>query len=462
KRQIYVGCTVVLNFLIVALLACTAGGSSLTILHLNKMLDITLKIDGMSQLFTCLASFMWVMATFYSFEYVKHEGMEERYFTFFVATMGVIVGIGYAGNLQTLYLFYEMMTLITFPLVMHSMSEQAVKAGKKYLIYSFVGATVALVGLFFLFNYCETTAFVPGGTLILEKVAGNTSLLQTIVLLTVMGFGCKAGMFPLHAWLPTAHPVAPAPASALLSGIITKAGVLAIIRVCYFMVGADFIRGSWVQYTLMSLTLFTVFMGSMLAYKEKLFKKRLAYSSVSQVSYVLFGLTLFHPVGFVGALLHIVFHAVIKNILFLSAGSVIYKRHKTYVTQLRGIGKEMPITMWCFTLASIALIGIPPTSGFVSKWFLATGAMQSDVGFFSYLGPAVLLVSALLTAGYLMPIVAVAFFPGEDYPYATAKRTEANCYMTIPMVILTVFAVVLGMFTQPLLQFFQGIAGLIM
>lgn len=462
KRQAYVGTVVVFNFLAVALLALTAGGDSLTILRLNQGLDITLQIDGMSQLFTCLAAFMWVMATFYSFEYVKHEGMEERYFTFFVATMGVIVGIGYAGNLQTLYLFYEMMTLITFPLVMHSMGEQAIKAGKKYLIYSFVGATIALAGLFFLFQYCQTTDFVPGGTLLLEKVGENRGLFQTIVLLTVIGFGCKAGMFPLHAWLPTAHPVAPAPASALLSGIITKAGVLAIIRVCYYMVGADFIRGTWVQYTLMCLTLFTVFMGSMLAYKEKLFKKRLAYSSVSQVSYVLFGLTLFHPVGFVGALLHIVFHAVIKNILFLSAGSVIYQTHKTYVTQLRGIGKQMPITMWCFTLASIALIGIPPTSGFVSKWYLAMGALKSDIGVFSYLGPAVLLVSALLTAGYLMPVVATAFFPGEDYPYETAKYTEANGYMTIPMVILTFFAVVLGMFTQPLIEFFQGIAQLLL
>jgi multicomponent Na+:H+ antiporter subunit D len=460
KRQIYVATVVLCNFLVVVYLAFTAGGDSLTILHLNQVLDITLKIDGMSQLFTCLASFMWIMATFYSFEYVKHEGMEERYFTFFVGTLGVIVGIGYAGNLQTLYMFYEMMTLITFPLVMHSMGEQAIKAGKKYLIYSFIGATLALAGFFVLYQYCETSAFVAGGSLIMEKAAGSR-LLQVMILLMIIGFGCKAGMFPLHAWLPTAHPVAPAPASAVLSGIITKAGVLAIIRVCYYMVGADYIRGSWIQYTFMCLTLFTVFMGSMLAYKEKLFKKRLAYSSVSQVSYVLFGLSLFNPVAFVGALLHMVFHAVIKNILFLSAGSVIYKTHKTYVTQLRGIGKEMPITMWCFTLASIALIGIPPTSGFVSKWFLAMGAMQGNVGIFSYLGPAVLLVSALLTAGYLMTVVATAFFPGEDYPYDTAKSTEANCYMTVPMVILTVFAVTLGMFTQPLIQFFQSIAGLI-
>ena len=412
KREVYVSAVVIINFLVVLALAITQpDGTHLTILHLNRVVDISLQIDGMSRLVSMIAATLWCTAGFYSFEYVKHEGMEERYFTFFVATLGVLIGISYSANLQTLYLFYEMMTLITFPLVMHSMAEQSIKAGKKYLIYSFVGATIALAGFFFLAEFCETTNFVAGGTLLLDKVSGHMILFQTMMLLTIIGFGCKAGMFPLHAWLPNAHPVAPAPASAVLSGVITKMGVLAIIRVIYYMVGVDFIRGTWVQYVLIGLTLYTVFMGSMLAFKEKLFKKRLAYSSVSQVSYVLFGLMTMHPLGFIGALLHMIAHATIKNILFLSAGSVIYKTHKTYVTELKGIGKEMPITMWCFTIASIALVGIPPTSGFESKWYLAMGAMESNIGFFSYLGPAVLLTSAFLTAGYLLPIMAKAFFP---------------------------------------------------
>ena len=461
-RELYVSAVVLINFAIVVLLAITAGPEPYTVLHLNRVVDITLKIDGMSRLFTILASLLWCTATFYSFEYVKHEGMEERYFTFFVATIGVLIGIGYSANLQTLYLFYEMMTLITFPLVMHSMQEQSVKAGKKYLTYSFVGATIALAGFFFLYENCETTNFVAGGTLILDKVNTHLLLFQFIVLLTIMGFGCKAGMFPLHAWLPNAHPVAPAPASAVLSGVITKAGVLAIVRVMYYMVGVDFLRGTWVQYVLLSLTLFTVFMGSMLAFKEKLFKKRLAYSSVSQVSYVLFGLMTMHPIGFTGALLHIVAHALVKNVLFLSAGSVIYKRHKTYVTELKGIGKEMPITMWCFTLASICLVGIPPTSGFESKWYLAMGALNADIGFFKYLGPAVLLTSAFLTAGYLLTIMAKAFFPGDNYPYETFQKTEANAYMTVPMIVLTVLAVCSGIFAQPLIQAFSSIAASIM
>ncbi len=461
-RETYVATVVLINFAIVVFLALTAGSEPTTILRLNRLIDITFKIDGMSKLFTVLASFLWITATFYSFEYIKHEGMDERFYTFFVVTIGALIGIGYAANLQTLYLFYEMMTLVTFPLVMHSQTEQSVAAGKKYLTYSFLGANIALAGFFFLYQYCDSTHFVEGGSLNLEKIGTNITLVQTVVLLTVMGFGCKAGMFPLHAWLPSGHPVAPAPASAVLSGVITKAGVLAIVRVMYYMVGVDFLRGTWVQYVLLALTLYTVFMGSMLAFKEKLFKKRLAYSSVSQVSYVLFGLMTMHPLGFVGACLHMIAHAIVKNILFLSAGSVIYKTHKTYVTQLKGIGKEMPITMWCFTIASIALVGIPPTSGFESKWFLAIGALQSDIGIFKYLGPATLLVSAFLTAGYLLSIMSKAFFPGEDYPYDTMVKTEANAYMTIPMIILTVLAVGFGMFATPLVDFFSQIAGLIM
>ncbi|MBQ9527450.1 MAG: hypothetical protein IJR68_07545 [Fretibacterium sp.] len=461
-REIYVSVTVIINFLAVLLIALRCpDGTSLTLLRLNRVVDISLQVDGMSRLVSLIAAFLWCTAAFYSFEYVKHEGMEERYFTFFTATVGVLIGISYSANLQTLYLFYEMMTLITFPLVMHSMAEQSIRAGKKYLIYSFVGATIALAGFFFLAEFCETTNFVAGGTLLLDKVSDHMLLFQVMVLLTIIGFGCKAGMFPLHAWLPNAHPVAPAPASAVLSGVITKMGVLAVVRVIYYMVGVEFLRGTWVQYVLLTLTLYTVFMGSMLAFKEKLFKKRLAYSSVSQVSYVLFGLMTIHPIGFVGALLHVVAHATVKNILFLSAGSVIYKTHKTYVTELRGIGKEMPITMWCFTLASIALIGIPPTSGFESKWFLAIGALKSNIGFFSYLGPAVLLTSAFLTAGYLLPVMAKGFFPGDNYPYDKMVKTEANAYMTAPMVILTVIAVVSGMFATPLVTFFQGIAATI-
>lgn len=456
KRQFYVASVAILNTLLV-LLVISLGDLSLRTLTIGK-LSLFLRIDDLSRFFVVLASVLWICATFYTFEYIKHEGNDVRFFSFFLMTLGVIMGIGFSGNYFTLYLFYELMTLITFPLVIHSQSKDAMAAGNKYLSYSFFGAAFALIGFVFVYNYGTTIDFTPGGVLDMAKVAGNETLLLVIFLLTFIGFGCKAGMWPLHAWLPTAHPVAPAPASALLSGVITKAGVLAIIRVTYYLYGVEFIRGSWVQTVLMCMTLFTVFMGSMLAYKEKLLKKRLAYSTVSQVSYVLFGLTIMSATGFLGALLHIVFHAIIKNVLFLAAGAIIYKTHKTYVYELKGIGKQMPVIMWCFAIASLALVGVPPTVGMVSKWYLATGGIASNLPLLGTIGAGVLLLSALLTGGYLIPIVSNAFFPGADYDYKNLVKTEPNLLMTVPVVILSICCVVFGMFPGALVDFIKQIA----
>jgi len=357
----------------------------------------------------------------------------------------------------TFYLFYELMTLLSVPLILHNRSKDAIKGGLKYLFYSLFGAYMVLFGLFFLNRYAESLAFLPGGTLNMDAVAGKETLLLVVAFSMILGFSVKAGMFPLHAWLPTAHPVAPAPASAVMSGIIVKMGVLGMIRVVYYLVGADFIRGTWVQTTWMTLSLITVFMGSMLAYREKVMKKRLAYSTVSQASYILFGLSLLQPAAMTGALLHVVFHAVIKSCLFLSAGAIIYKTGKTMVADLRGIGKEMPVTIWCYTFASAALIGIPPASGFISKWYLAAGALDSGIDVYSWLGPVVLLTSALLTAGYLLPITVNGFLPGAEFAYDKLQKREPKGTMLLPLMVLAAAAVLLGVFPNPLTGYITGI-----
>lgn len=253
-------------------------------------------------------------------------------------------------------------------------------------------------------------------------------------------------MFPLHAWLPIAHPVAPAPASAVLSGLITKMGVLALIRVAYYLFGWPFLDGSWAQRAVLVLALVTIFLGSTLALREDTLKKRLAYSTVSQVSYVIFGLMLFHPMALEGALFQAVFHALAKNALFMATGAIIYKTHLTQVSQMRGVGSAYGITMWCFTLASLSLIGIPPTGGFVSKWLLAEGALAAGEGSLAYWGVGVLMVSALLTAGYLLPIVTTAFFPGEKFDHRAVMRQQDTWLMWITLCALTAAVVVLGMF----------------
>ncbi len=445
-----------------ALVVYTAmGEGSLTVWNMTDRLSIAYHIDGIARYFAVLISGIWLLAGVFSMEYMKHEHKPARFFMFYVMSLSALISLCFSANMMTMYFSYELMTLLTFPLVIHTQETQAVRAGMKYLGYSIFGAGLGLLGFFFLNTYCLTTEFSPGGTLNMALIGGNENLLLFVFFFMAVGFGCKAGMFPLHAWLPTAHPVAPSPASAVLSGIITKGGVICIIRVTFYLFGADFIRGSWAQMALLILALITIFMGSMLAYKEKLLKKRLAYSTVSQVSYVLFGLMLLTPVGFAGALLQVAFHAVAKNILFLCAGAIIYKKGCTLVGELRGIGKEMPVVMGCFTIASLSLVGIPPTGGFVSKWFLAQGALGSSVGTLAVVGVTILMVSALLTAGYLISIVMDGFFPGNEFDYSAIQKREPNYLMTVPLVILAAAVVLLGIFPNCLDTFINSISGVI-
>lgn len=428
---------------------CLGTGTSATLLRMTPTLSVEMNVDAVGCIFAVLMSAMWLIGGVFALYYMGHDHNERLYQMYYMTVLSALIGQCFAGSMITFYVFYEMMTLLSVPMVVHERTPQAVAAGVKYLIYSIFGAMMGLLGIFFFQHYLGSVSFVPGG-LAAAGVPQTGLLIVTFVV--ILGFGTKAGMFPMHGWLPTAHPVAPAPASAVLSGVITKAGVLAIIRVIYYLVGADVLRGTWVQSAFMTLALCTVFMGSMLAYREPLMKKRLAYSTVSQVSYVLYGLSLMNATAMGGALLHVVAHSVIKNALFLCAGAIIHQTGKTYIRDLRGIGKEMPVTTWVWTIASLGLIGIPPTGGFVSKWLLATGALEAQLGAASIIGPVVLIISALLTAAYLLPVTINGFFPGSDYDYASLEKKEAPKLATIPLLVLAVGVVLSGMLAQPLLE----------
>lgn len=451
---------VVLSLALEAVLAGNAlflPERELVLLSMTESLTFALKLDGISKLFMAIAAFGFLLTGIYAFRYLEHEEKQERFFTFFLLSQAALMGMDFSRNLVTMYLFFEMITLLSMPLVLHDRTEEAVRGALKYLFYSVAGAFLALGCIFFLSQYCTTMEFVPGGALDAEKLAGHETLIQVVVFLGVVGFGAKAGMYPLHGWLPTAHPVAPAPASAVLSGIIAKAGVLAIIRVIYFSVGADFLRGTWVQQTWLALALLTVFMGSMMAYREKVFKKRLAYSSVSQISYALVGLFFLTPESALGGLLHVLFHATIKVCLFLVAGSFIHNTGRHKVDEFVGFGKAMPKTLWGFTLAALALIGIPPASGFVSKWYLALGALDSGMAVYSWLAPVVLLISALLTAGYLLPITVSGFFPGKDVALPE-KNDEGGWAMVAPIWILAGLTLILGLCAGQLVPLMEQLA----
>ncbi len=442
SRNMFVSFTLVATFLLAAWVILTEQ-SSINLLTILPSMPITLNADALGKFFLGIVNLLWTLVGIYSLEYMKHETNHPRFYTFFLISLGAMNGVCVSGNFVTLYLFFEILTVASMPLVLHTQTKDSISAAIKYLIYSIFGATLGLLGLFTISSYTGTTEFVAGGILDSSIITGNENLLLIVCFITVVGFGAKAGMYPLHSWLPTAHPVAPAAASSLLSGIITKAGVLAIIRVIYFQFGMDFIKGTWVQYALLVLALFTVFMGSLLAFKERIMKKRLAYSTVSQVSYILFGVFCFNGISFLGAMLHVLAHALIKNVLFMVSGAVIYKSHHTRVDQLDGLGKKMPITFALFTIASLGLIGIPPLVGFVSKWYLAQGALTTLNPVYSWIGPVVLLVSALLTAGYLFTITIHAYFR----PYTGDESVvEVNKTMLIPMGILTCGIVYFGMF----------------
>ena len=451
------------GFLLTGVLAwnviLNAADQQVTLFWLTEQIPILFHVDALGRLFLAVATIVWICAGFFSFSYMKHEKNERRYYGFFLITFGVLIGLGQSGNLVTMYAFYEFMTLASFPLVIHNQSREAVMAGLKYLIYSFFGAYMALLGVFFLCRYTDTIAFMPGGTLNAELAAGHGQMLLVIAGLMILGFSVKAGMFPLHAWLPTAHPVAPAPASAALSGMIVKGGIFAILRVVFYLFGAEFLRGTWVQTAFLGLSLLTIFMGSMLAFGEDVLKKRLAYSTVSQLSYILFGIALLEPTAVSGSLLHLIGHALVKTTLFLCAGAVICKSGFTKVSQLQGIGKRMPVTIWCFTIASLGLIGIPPTCGFISKWRLATGALDSGIRIFAYAGPVILIISALLTAGYLLPVTIKGFFPEEserENGHITWEKCEGDVLMLLPLVVLTALSVLLGMFPNIMLNYIDG------
>jgi len=425
--------------------------------NLTENLPILFKIDEMSIIFAGMTVIVFLCSGLFSVEYMKHEQKKGRFCLFYLLVFVILLALCFAGNLITFYLFFEMLTLTSVVLIFHNGSREAVMAGLKYLFYSLCGAYMALFGLFFVSRYSSTLTFSGGGVIDRELAAGHTDLLLAAAFIMILGFSVKAGMFPMHAWLPAAHPVAPTPASAVLSAVIVKAGVLGIIRVVYYIFGVSFLRGTWVQKAFMVLTLITIFMGSMLAYREPVLKKRLAYSTVSQVSYILFGLSVMDGDAVTGGILHVIVHAFIKTALFLCAGAIIYQTGKTRVDELRGIGKEMPLLMWCYTIVSLGLIGIPPTGGFISKWYLAVGSLETGIPGFAWAGPVILLVSALLTAGYLLPITIRGFFPGADYDYTALKKKEPAKWMTIPVLILTVLTVLAGLFPNILVQYISRV-----
>ncbi len=456
-REIYVlTCVCAASILVLALLLKRPEGS-LRLFPLTSTLDIALRLDGLSGVFSGLVAFLWPLSSLYALEYIKHEGGDDRFFAFYTMTYGVTLGIAMSGNLLTLYLFYELLTLVTLPLVMHTRDKRSVRAGMKYLGFSIGGAACAFVGMMVLYRLGDTSlSFVYGG--FVSGSASERTLILTAYLLCFFGFGVKAAVFPFHSWLPSAG-VAPTPVTALLHAVaVVKAGAFAIMRVTFYCFGTAVLRGTWAQDIAMSFAVFTIVFGSAMALREQHLKRRLAYSTVSNLSYIVFGVTLMTPAGLTGALSHMIFHGVMKITLFFCAGAIMYMTHREFVPELTGLGRFMPVTFAAFTLGSAALVGVPLLPGFLSKWRLATAALEAG-GVLPLLGVAALLVSAILTAAYLFTPVVNAFFPpaGEG-SHGLEQARDPNLYMKLPLFILMASMLALGVGSKGLLSLLSRVA----
>lgn len=428
-------------------------GKPVTLFHMTQKAEMALALDDFGRITLTAVMLLYTAVCFYAFEYMKMEEHVPVFFGFYFISLGALMAVCMSCNLVTLYFCFELATLSTVPLALHERTKEAIAAGLKYLFYSIAGALMGLLAVFFVYYYSSGNGqFVMGGFLDPARLAGHEGVFLAVMFVGILGFGTKAGMYPMHGWLPTAHPIAPAPASALLSGIIAKAGIIAIVRLVYYSTGAQLLRGTWVQKAWMILAMVTILMGSTCAFREKVMKKRLAFSTVSQISYIMLGLSILSEEGLKGGILHLLSHAASKGCLFLVAGIFIYKLGKRNVSELRGVGKQMPVTMWCFMIASLSLVGIPPMGGFTSKWVLAGAAIGNGMGIFAVLTPVVLLISALLTAGYLFPIAIDAFFPGQDFDDTGLKKCEPSWFMTIPLMVLCLGALIVGVFGTGILN----------
>lgn len=449
---------VILNSLLVWYLLFHRPDHVVTLTNFTGNLSIGFKVDGMSMVFAGIVSFLWPFATLYAFEYMTKEEHEKIFFTFYTMTYGVTLGISLASNLLTMYFFYELLTLVTVPLVMHTLTREAILASRKYLYYSLGGAAFAFIGLIFVIIYGSTTDFVLGGVLDLTKVGDRTNVLLLIYVIAFMGFGVKAAVCPFNSWLPDAG-VAPTPVTALLHAVaVVKSGAFAIIRLTYYSFGTEFLKGTWAQTTVMLVVMFTILYGCSRAVKETHLKRRLAYSTISNLSYILFGVTIMTPLGMVGALTHLVFHAVMKIASFFCAGAIMHQTDKHYVHELDGMGYKMPCVFGIFTISSLALMGVPGFAGFVSKWNLAGAALESG-NCIAYGGIICLLISALLTAIYMFTIVVRAFFPGKGFDMSTLSGvTDPNWKMLVPLFIFTFGMIMFGLWSAPLVNFFTDVA----
>ncbi len=399
---------------------------------------VQLRVDALGMLFALVASFLWIFTTLYSIGYMRglKEHGQTRFFVFFALALSSTIGVAFSANLFTLYLFYELLSLATYPLVTHHQDKKSKISGRRYLTF-ILGTSVGLVlpAMLICYHYAGTLDFTAAGIM-----AGQAPTPVLIALFFVFIFGfAKAGIMPFHSWLPAAM-VAPTPVSALLHAVaVVKVGVFSIVRITTGIFGVDLLSDLHIGPALATIASITIITGSLIALSQDELKRRLAFSTISQLSYIVLGVALLSPHGMLGGIIHIAMHAFGKITLFFCAGAIMVASGKKYISQMSGLGRIMPVTFFAFFIGSLSVIGLPPTGGFFSKWNLLLGAVESDQLVFM----VVLLGSSFLNAIYFLPIVFRGFFkPSPEGGEDTAIK-EAPLCCVIPLVFTAGISIIL-------------------
>lgn len=435
--------------LIISMLPAILEGKQivLTLFSIAPGADIAFRVDSLGMLFALIASSLYIVTSMYSIGYMRglKEHGQTRFVSFFALAISATVGAAFSANLLTLYLFYEILSLATYPLVTHHQDAKSRISGRRYLTF-ILGTSIGLVlpAMIYCYHLTGTLEFSAAGIF-----AGEVSKPAATVLLLMFVFGfAKAGIMPVHSWLPAAM-VAPTPVSALLHAVaVVKVGVFSIVRVITGIFGVSFLDGMALGPVVAVIASVTILASSAIALSQDEFKRRLAYSTIGQLSYIVLGAALLSPKGVTGGLLHIAMHAFGKITLFFCAGAIFVATGKKYISQMVGIGKQMPITMTAFLIGSLSIIGLPPTGGFLSKWYLVLGTLEGDQMIMLF----VLLTSSLLNAAYFMPVFYKAFFCTQEESMFDNEFKEAPAMCVVPLVITAFISLVLFVYPQPFLK----------
>jgi multicomponent Na+:H+ antiporter subunit D len=441
--------------LVLSLLPDALAGRAATweFLEIVPNVGLALKADALGVFFALIASALWIVTSIYSIGYMRgnEEKRQTRFYASFALSLSATIGIAFSANLLTFLVFYELLTLATYPLVVHKETPEAIRAGRMYLAYALTAGLLFLVATGWIYLVNGNVDFQAGG--LLASGAFSADGLRALFALFLVGVGVKSGLMPLHSWLPAAM-VAPTPVSALLHAVaVVKSGVFGIVRVVGFVFGPELMASAGLDVVLATVAGATILLASLIALRQDNLKKRLAYSTVGHLSYIALGAALLTPAGFTGGLLHMAAHALMKITLFMCAGAIYVHMHKTEISQLDGMGRAMPWTFGAFAVGALGLAGIPPINGFLSKYYLGLGAVEGG----QMVVLTVFLVSGLLNASYFFPIVLRAFFrPSPKH----AAYNEASPWMVVPLCVTAALAVVFGLFPDLLAPVFTLASGI--